>query len=105
MYGFVRGCAGRSVGRSRDPLLIPTYGLLSGLPATAWYFRTDVAPPPPPPATFLAQQNDPPAIANAPAPLRPSHCPVCEARKVRPPWPQMRAGAESARTPWLALPL
>src|SRR5258707_11438998 len=86
MRGFVRGCAGRSVGRARDPLLIPAYGLLSGLPATAWYSRTDVVPPPPrPPAIFLALQNDPPAIANAPAPLRPNHCPACETRKARPP--------------------
>src|SRR5580704_16718131 len=104
MPGFVRGCVGRSVRRGRDPLRMSAYAILSGLPATWWYFRTDVAPPPQrPPATFLAPQNDPPAIANALEPLRQSRCPVFETRKLRPLWPQRRVGPESARRPWLAL--
>src|ERR1700730_14054330 len=89
MHDFVRGCAARTVGRARDPLPIPAYAIPSGPPATAWYFRTDVALPPQRPLpTFPAPQNDPPTIADAPAPLRRNRCPVFEIRKVRAPSPQ-----------------
>src|SRR5258705_2144789 len=89
MHDFARGSAARGVGRAGDPPRIPPYAIPSGLPATAWYFRTDVAlRPPHPPATFLASQNDPPAIADAPAPLRRNRCPLFEVEKVRAPSPQ-----------------
>src|SRR6267154_5208936 len=106
MHDCVRGCAARSVGRARDPLRMPGYVIPSGLPAAAWYFRTDVAPPPRRPrATFLAPQNDPRAIANAPAPLHRSRGHFFGARGVRAPLPQTRVAAECPGYPWLLLPL
>src|SRR3979490_838715 len=105
MRGFVRGCGGRTVSRARDLLPTPAYAIPSGLPATAWYFRTDAAPPPRrSPATFLAPQNDPQAIANAPAPLHRRRCHSFWGRAVRAPSTQTRAAGKSARSPWLPLP-
>src|SRR5437016_1855498 len=105
MPDFVPGCAARTVGRAPDPLPIPESAIPSGLPATAWHSRTDVAPPRRrPPAAFPGPQNDPPAIANAPAPLRRSRCPVFAGRRVRSPSPQTPVAGTCARCPWLPLP-
>src|ERR1700730_8168609 len=105
MHDFVRGCAGRSVSRARDPLPTPSYAIPSAVPATAWCFRPDVAPlPQRPAATSLAPQNDPRAIANATAPLHRSRCHFFEAREVRVPSPQTHVAGKSACYPWLPLP-
>src|SRR5271167_1852368 len=105
MHDFVSGCAARSAGRALDPPLTQVSAIPSALPATASYFRADVAPlPRRPPATFLARQNGRPATANAPAPLGRSRCPVFEARKVLAPSPQTRVAGKSAHYPWLSFP-
>src|SRR5216683_2744564 len=98
MHDFVRGCAARSVGRVRNPLLIPGFAFPSGLPATSWCFRTDVAPQQQrPPATFLAPQTDPSAIANVSAPLGRSRCPVFDVREIHVLSPQTHVAGKSAR--------
>src|SRR5437016_842451 len=107
MPDFVPGCAARTVGRAPDPLPIPESAIPSGLPATAWHSRTDVAPPRRrPPAAFPGPQNDPPAIANAPAPLRRSRCPVFAGRRVRAPSAQTPAASSksSSRASLAVLP-
>src|ERR1700732_5158907 len=100
MHDCVRDCAERSVGHAGAPLRTRAYAIPCGLPATAWYFRTDVAPPPRRSrATFLEPQNDLPANADAPASLRQIRCRVFEIGKIRAPLPQRRVAEKFARYP------